>query len=173
MPWLAGCPRGHVEWYPTVSPDKCVKRGISMNCGKGVYDWTEAGARVARPYDCVVGCNTCANLCLGEAIFFPNIASMRALYEREGIWVKVKRRLEEEGKLATVELRCVTSAAGDQRPHFRLRSLGGVAQLRNRWLRSDCRPAVNRSVQAVENPRVRLWKHCPGGGYATMCSSRS
>jgi MinD superfamily P-loop ATPase len=39
-----------------------------MNCGKNVFDWTEEGARVARPYDCQVGCSTCANFCLGNAI---------------------------------------------------------------------------------------------------------
>ena len=92
-----------MEWYPTVDPDKCVKCGMCMNCGRGVYDWTEAGAQAARPFDCVVGCNTCANLCLGEAISFPDIAAVRALYKREGIWAKVKQRLQEEGKLAVNE----------------------------------------------------------------------
>jgi formate hydrogenlyase subunit 6/NADH:ubiquinone oxidoreductase subunit I len=70
-----------------------------MNCGKSVYDWTEKGAVVARPYQCVVGCTTCANLCLGNAIIFQNIGDIRALYKKEGIWAKVKSQLKEEGKL--------------------------------------------------------------------------
>jgi len=70
-----------------------------MNCGKSVYDWTEKGAVVARPYQCVVGCTTCANLCLGKAITFQNIEDIRALYKKEGIWAKVKSQLKEEGKL--------------------------------------------------------------------------
>ena len=99
MPWLTGHARELVEWYPTLDATKCVKCGMCMNCGKHVYAWTEAGAAVVRPYDCVVGCNTCANLCLGEAISFPDIQSVRALYRQEGLWSKVKRQLQEEGKL--------------------------------------------------------------------------
>ena len=54
---------------------------------------------MARPYSCVVGCQTCANLCLGDAISFPDAIEIRDLYRREGIWAKAKKRLEESGKL--------------------------------------------------------------------------
>ena len=100
MPWLVGYPREKVEWYPTVDQAKCVRCGMCMNCGRNVYDWTPEGARVARPYDCVVGCNTCANLCLGNAISFPDIQLVRALYKRETIWGKVKAQLRQGGKLS-------------------------------------------------------------------------
>ncbi len=103
MAWLTGFPREQVEWYPTVDAAKCVKCGMCMNCGKNVYDWTAAGAVVARPYACVPGCNTCAQLCLGEAITFPDIHMLRELYKREGIWTKVKRELRAAGKLAESE----------------------------------------------------------------------
>jgi len=99
MPWLTGYPREQIEWYPTVDPSKCVKCGMCMNCGRNVYDWTKEGARVVRPYNCVVGCTTCANLCLGDAISFPDIQAIRELYKKEGIWAKVKKQLKEEGKL--------------------------------------------------------------------------
>lgn len=99
MAWLTGYPREQVLWYPTIDPDKCVRCGMCLNCGKNVYDWTPDGAGVARPYGCVVGCTTCANLCLGNAISFPDIQELRALYKREGIWSKVKKQLQEEGKL--------------------------------------------------------------------------
>jgi formate hydrogenlyase subunit 6/NADH:ubiquinone oxidoreductase subunit I len=71
-----------------------------MNCGHKVYDWTEEGPKVARPYDCVVGCASCANLCAGRAISFPDVENLRDLYRREKIWAKVKERLIEEGKLS-------------------------------------------------------------------------
>lgn len=99
MPWLAGYPREKIEWYPTVDLEKCVKCGMCMNCGKKVYDWTEDGPVVARPYSCVVGCTSCANLCLGNAITFQDIETVREIYKREGIWSKVKKVLKEEGKL--------------------------------------------------------------------------
>jgi formate hydrogenlyase subunit 6/NADH:ubiquinone oxidoreductase subunit I len=70
-----------------------------MNCGKQVFDWTSEGARVARPDSCVVGCSTCANLCQGQAITFPDVRELRDLYKREHIWAKVKEQLTAEGVL--------------------------------------------------------------------------
>jgi len=99
MPWLTGYPREKVEWFPTVDPDKCVKCGMCMNCGKKVYDWTPNGPVVSRPYSCSVGCNSCANLCLGNAITFQSLEKLRDLYMQEGIWAKVKNQLAAEGKL--------------------------------------------------------------------------
>lgn len=99
MAWLVGYPRDKIDWYPTIDPEKCVQCGMCMNCGKKVYDWTDKGAVVARPYQCVVGCSTCANLCQGEAISFPNIEGIREIYSRERIWKKVKKYLMAQGKL--------------------------------------------------------------------------
>ena len=99
MAWLTDYPREKVEWFPTIDAAKCVKCGMCMNCGKNVFDWTEKGAVVARPYSCSVGCNSCANLCLGDAITFPKLQDLRQLYKKEGIWAKVKKQLAEEGKL--------------------------------------------------------------------------
>jgi len=97
MPWLVGYPREKVDWSPTIDPVKCVSCGICMNCGKGVYAWTAQGPVVARPTSCVIGCTTCANLCLGKAISFPDIETVRSLYRREGIWGKVKADLIAQG----------------------------------------------------------------------------
>jgi len=36
---------------------------------------------------------------MGEAITFPSIEQVRELYKKEKIWSKVKKVLEEEGKL--------------------------------------------------------------------------
>jgi len=103
MPWIVGYPREKIDWYPTIDMSKCTKCGMCMNCGKKVFDWNEDGPVVARPYNCLVGCSTCANLCLGNAISFPDIGVVRDVYKREGIWSKVKRALKEEGKLEPVE----------------------------------------------------------------------
>ena len=104
MAWLTGYPRESLQWFPTVDASKCVKCGMCMNCGKGVYDWTEKGAVVARPYQCTPGCTSCAHLCLGEAITFPPLSYIRDLYKQEGIWGKVKKQLTEEGKLKIKEV---------------------------------------------------------------------
>jgi MinD superfamily P-loop ATPase len=101
MAWLTGYPREKIAWFPTIDPEKCVECGMCMNCGKHVFDWTEHGAIVARPLDCVPTCSVCANLCLGNAITFPEngISAIRELYTKEGIWAKIKRQLKAEGKL--------------------------------------------------------------------------
>ena len=102
MPWLAGYPREKVEWYPKIDESKCVSCGMCMNCGKKVYDWVDGDKGkpvVARPYECVVGCSTCANLCQGKAISFPSVDELRKLYAKEKIWSKVKAILKEEGKI--------------------------------------------------------------------------
>ncbi|MEO0107763.1 MAG: ferredoxin family protein [candidate division WOR-3 bacterium] len=99
MPWLAGIPRREVEWFPTIDRQRCVKCGMCMNCGRSVYEWTDEGPVVARPYDCVVGCSTCANLCQGMCITFQPVESVRELYRKHGVWKKVKDALRAEGKL--------------------------------------------------------------------------
>lgn len=99
MPWLVEYPRENVDWYPALDPEKCVQCGMCMNCGRGVYAWEADGPRVANPYQCIVGCSTCGNLCLGRALSFPNPAEVRELYKREKIYAKVKRALVAEGKI--------------------------------------------------------------------------
>lgn len=99
MPWLTGYPRDKINWGPTIVAAKCVGCGMCMNCGKGVFEWRDGKAWVARYNDCVVGCTTCARLCLGQAITFPPFDPVRETYRREGIWGKVKESLIREGKI--------------------------------------------------------------------------
>ncbi|MGC8823747.1 MAG: 4Fe-4S dicluster domain-containing protein [Bacteroidales bacterium] len=99
MAWLVDYPREQVKWYPTIDLSKCVRCGMCMNCGKQVYTWTHNGPIVANPYSCVVGCTTCANLCKGEAISFPDVKELRDLYMKENLWAKVTKQLKQEGKL--------------------------------------------------------------------------
>jgi len=99
LAWLTGYPRDKVDWFPTIDAEKCVQCGMCMNCGRKVFEWTENGPVVARPFECVVGCTTCGTLCMGEAITFPDTSYVRELYRKEGIWAKVKKQLKEEGKI--------------------------------------------------------------------------
>lgn len=97
MPWLAGIRRSEVNWHPTIDPERCVRCGMCMNCGRKVFEWTEAGPVVARPTECVVGCSTCATLCQGQCISFPDPDELRALYRKNRVWAAVKQKLQEEG----------------------------------------------------------------------------
>ena len=99
MPWLVDYPTEEIEWHPIIDKDKCLKCGMCLNCGRGVYDWTPDGPVVARPHSCLVGCSTCGNLCMGQAISFPDIDAVREIYKREKMWSKVKKQLIAEGKI--------------------------------------------------------------------------
>ncbi|MGQ9494071.1 MAG: 4Fe-4S dicluster domain-containing protein [Anaerolineae bacterium] len=69
-----GVPREQIPWYPRIDLDKCIGCQECFNfCGNGVYQWDDDGNHpiVVNPYNCVVGCSACANLCSGEAISFP------------------------------------------------------------------------------------------------------
>ncbi|MCK4608741.1 MAG: ferredoxin family protein [Gammaproteobacteria bacterium] len=99
MAWLIDYPREKINWGPTIDEKKCVGCGMCLNCGKQVYDWKNGKACVARHDDCVVGCTTCANLCPGKAISFPDIEEVRALYKKEGIWAKMTSFLKKQGKI--------------------------------------------------------------------------
>ncbi len=102
MAWLTGYPREKIDWSPRIDRSKCVKCGICMNCGRNVFAWTRDGAEVVRPKECVVGCSTCSNLCLGEAISFPDLKTIREIYKKNGLWAKIKKQLKTEGKLNIV-----------------------------------------------------------------------
>jgi NAD-dependent dihydropyrimidine dehydrogenase PreA subunit len=97
MPWLVGYPRDKVNWGPTIDYKKGVRCGMCMNCGKKVYEWVEGRPMVARRNDCMTGCTSCANLCMGKAIDFPPLAELRAFYKREKMWNKVKEDLINNG----------------------------------------------------------------------------
>ena len=61
-----------------------MKCGMCMNCGKAVYDWTAPRSRGLTPVPS--GARSCANLCMGRAIGFPDIEGVREFFRKEGIW---------------------------------------------------------------------------------------
>ena len=73
VPWW-GVERKKIEWYPKINYDVCAGCGICfVTCGRRVFDWDiqEGKPVVARPYNCMVGCSTCAMICPCDAIEFP------------------------------------------------------------------------------------------------------
>jgi NAD-dependent dihydropyrimidine dehydrogenase PreA subunit len=68
-----GIDRETIPWFPTVNPDKCIGCELCfVTCGRGVYEVRDHKAHPDRPYDCMVGCTTCANICPTQAITFPD-----------------------------------------------------------------------------------------------------
>ncbi len=97
-----GVPRSQIEWYPTVDYSKCVGCGICfITCaGKKVFDWDVEKNRpvVARPYNCMVGCTTCATLCPVGAISFPSKDFIKKLVKENKLIQKAKKIIEEAVK---------------------------------------------------------------------------
>lgn len=93
-----GIPRNEIDWHPVVDEKKCIGCGFCfLTCGKGVYgfDWDRKKAVVVHPENCVVGCQTCANLCPVLAIRFAE--------EGDDPRSKVQRLIKERKVLRTVK----------------------------------------------------------------------
>lgn len=93
-----GIPREDIPWYPTVDAATCIGCTLCyVTCGRLVYEMVENKAVAARPYDCMVGCSTCATVCPVEAISFPDRDLIWKL-EREHRIFKVVRQEAREKK---------------------------------------------------------------------------
>jgi NAD-dependent dihydropyrimidine dehydrogenase PreA subunit len=69
-----GKPREQVPWYPSIDRERCDGcRGCLAFCEYGVYAWEEVSQKaiVVDPFNCVVGCDSCAKVCKRGAIRFP------------------------------------------------------------------------------------------------------
>ena len=50
---------------------------------------------IAWPYNCMVGCDTCAKLCPRDAIVFPHLAELRKLRDEVKAVQKARAKVEE------------------------------------------------------------------------------
>ncbi|ADN08551.1 4Fe-4S dicluster domain-containing protein [Sulfurimonas autotrophica] len=73
-----GIEREEIPWFPTVDKVKCIGCELCfVTCGRDVYDMVlpdgkHRKAEVLHPYNCMVGCTTCASVCPTHAISFPS-----------------------------------------------------------------------------------------------------
>jgi NAD-dependent dihydropyrimidine dehydrogenase PreA subunit len=82
-----GIPREDIPWYPTVDATTCTGcRECYEFCSHGVYRWDEKNDKtlVSHPYECVVGCSSCAGVCSSGAITFPPLTMLRELKNAYG-----------------------------------------------------------------------------------------
>lgn len=94
-----GVPRKEIPRYPKIDPAKCVGCGLCVAvCGRDVYsyDFADRKSVVVKPYNCLVGCTTCSNLCPAGAIEFPDLGIVRDAIRKYGVFKVVKERLKEK-----------------------------------------------------------------------------
>ncbi len=78
-------PREKIPWFPTVEYELCTGDQECFNfCKNDVFAWDEENKHpiVQNPYNCVVGCQACINVCPAEAIHFPSKQDLRETLRR-------------------------------------------------------------------------------------------
>jgi NAD-dependent dihydropyrimidine dehydrogenase PreA subunit len=105
-----GIPRNEIPWFPTVNAETCIGCTLCyVTCGRGVYEMKDRVAVASRPYECMVGCSTCATVCPVEAIDFPGRDLVWKL-EREHKIFKIVRQ-ESKEKMAKQQAQAARAAA--------------------------------------------------------------
>lgn len=91
-------PREKIPWFPAVDTSRCIHDQECIRfCKNSVFDWDDGlGVPVvARPYNCVVGCDACARICPSEAISFPPMEEFKATLRR---LIAEAQRMEAAGQ---------------------------------------------------------------------------
>ena len=94
-----GIPRKDIDWHPTVVSERCLGCGLCVtSCGRGVYafDYDQNRPVVVAPDRCMVGCTTCATICLQDAIEFPSRDYIRGLIRSRKILRQSKDMLGDQ-----------------------------------------------------------------------------
>ena len=106
-----GIDRNSIDWHPVIDESRCIGCGMcATTCGRGVYkfDYGKRKSVVVEPNHCLVGCQTCANLCPAGAISFtqePQTTREKAqgIVKETGVFTNVKTELENKKDQLTVD----------------------------------------------------------------------
>lgn len=100
-----GVERDKIDWSPIVDEEKCMGCGLCVTtCGRGVYkfDYENKKSKVVNYNNCMVACQTCANLCPAEAISFAENDKTRekaqGIVKENNILSKVREELNNRKK---------------------------------------------------------------------------
>ena len=77
--------RERFPWFPIINGGVCLADLDCLNfCPAGVFDWDPATRKpvVARPFDCIPGCRSCAEACKAKGISLPGKKEVAAALKR-------------------------------------------------------------------------------------------
>jgi len=77
--------RVRLPWFPNINYKACLLDLRCLNfCPADVFDWDRATGRpvVARPFDCIPGCRSCAESCIAKGISLPGKKEVAAALRR-------------------------------------------------------------------------------------------
>ena len=78
-----GIEREKIPWFPAIDGEKCTGCNSCFEfCTHSVYQIKDNTSRVRNPYNSVVGCSNCRELCPDGAISFPDIQEVREIIRR-------------------------------------------------------------------------------------------
>ena len=82
------------------------------SCGRGVYafDYERNRPTAIAPRQCMVGCTTCATICLQDAIEFPSRGYIRGIIRRNRLLRQAKDMLRDAAD--RYDVRRPSSSAG-------------------------------------------------------------
>ena len=95
--------RASINWQPKIDEIKCIGCGLCViTCGRKVYkfDYENKKSKVVNPNNCMVACQTCANLCPMKAISFAEEDKTREktqkIVKENNVLPKIKEELESK-----------------------------------------------------------------------------
>jgi len=103
-----GINRDKIDWHPVIDESKCIGCGMCVtSCGRGVYkfNFEKNKPEVVNPNNCLVGCQTCANLCPAKAISFAKEDETREKAQEIVKTTKILPRVKKELELRKEELK--------------------------------------------------------------------
>ncbi|MGQ9619322.1 MAG: 4Fe-4S dicluster domain-containing protein [Candidatus Aminicenantia bacterium] len=77
---ITNIPREKIPWYPTINEEACIgDRNCVDFCKNEVFEWDEENGKpmVVKPFNCILGCSACAQICPADAINFPSLEELR------------------------------------------------------------------------------------------------
>ncbi len=90
-----GIPREEIPWYPTIDEEKCIGCKLCfVSCGRNVFSFDNEihKAVVTKPYNCMVGCSTCATICPTGAILFPPKEIVHKIEKEHRVIGKIQKK---------------------------------------------------------------------------------